>query len=304
MRNFPFVCLFVLASSLQAGTLLIQDSFDEGMPSGWTINGDYGGTATDASEATVKTSTDYLQSGAFALTDNRAFDRSTMLYTQHRVNTTQGFKLRVDVNIGGPSGAESGDGMSFFFVDAGSVSSYNVETEGLLGGYGLYQGAPTGKNTGVLGSYNGLDGISFEFDHKRNAGYETSEYVHNVTLDNWQHVGDAGDFSADSTFYYGNGWQTVELEYDVSLSGLFFKWGYDEQTDSFANSMRMEVGGSNFQYAHLEDAYFGISAATGAAAAGGGTAYHQIDNLSLEIVPEPATLAMLAIGALGLRRKK
>jgi hypothetical protein len=299
-----------LITAVSYGDLLISESFNgSSAPTGWIINGKENTSHTSPETGTLKTDSDFFPAaganGYLRLTENSGNQRATALYTAQTFRTDRDFTFRAEVNIASGAGSVGADGISFFWLNAASLSG---DLSTYQGGMGEWQGAPRGNVTGTTGSnnnlsdygsYAGLEGYSFEFDHYQNTSLEQLEYNHLVRLEDWVHLpGAAIDQTSDDNFYEDNGWQLFEYSYDASENEFTMQWNYDDLSETFESSASYVIDGLDT----YEEAYFGLGAGTG-----GQTASHDVRNLTFTgVVPEPACLTMIGVAGsmlLWLRRR-
>ncbi len=284
------------------GAVVINESFaGTSVPEGWIMNGRENAPNWDNNPAagTAKLASDWFLSDAtgrfLRLTENSADQRTTAVYGTSAFRTDRDFTLRMDLRIS--DNTNSADGITIFWLDAGSIS--NLATT--IGGSGEWEGTPRGAVTGTSGSenntssygwYTGLRGYALEFDHYRNDESEFPEYTALLNLSDWSHVnGTATDFSSNTGFFEGNGWQTVQLSHDAEAGRYTLSWGWDGS--AFANSTSYSPTGVGT----FPAAYFGIGAGSG-----GWASDQDVRNIRLDAVhavPEPSVGVGLAFVVLG-----
>ncbi|AQQ69839.1 hypothetical protein SMSP2_00173 [Limihaloglobus sulfuriphilus] len=287
------------------GASLVTESFSGTTdPAGWNIQTYTGGTHTSAGTLEGEsfrygtgTGNGYMQ-----MTEAVDYQRTTAIYTADTFSTAQDFSFTCDYNIGDTG--TGADGITFFWLDKATIDSNSWNINSMSGGYGEWMGAPHGNDSGKsVGYYNGIKGYSMEFDHYDNGAGEVDEYNHFIRISDWAHSGGVGavDRGGDDDFYYGNGWQSVEFTFDAD-TGTFTYQLTDTDTSAqtavktFTVAVLETALGTGW-YETFDDAYFGIGGATG-----GDNDVHLIRNL--DVVPEPATMLMFAMGGLALLRKK
>jgi hypothetical protein len=115
-------------------------------------------------------------------------------------------------------------------------------------------------------------------------------------------------------------WATVPDEWKVYVNGSYIGtlYAYDDtghpETDpvlsintfdigNVGGSVKIEINGTYFNLLH-DDAYYGLSYGKYASWGDTASAQHGIRLEGLELIPEPATICILGIGALSLIRRK
>ena len=328
MKTYIKIISITLAPSIGLSTILIDEDFNGSTtPAGWVAHTYTGGSHTDPGSPQgdafryPNAGTDgYLQ-----LTQDSAFQRTTMIYTGNTLNTKNSFSFTADIQItGAPAGA---DGLSFFWVSKKSIdqiiatdASVN-SIEDISGGISEWQGAPHGIDpTKSVGYYQGIEGYSFEFDHYQNTVERSSEYNHLVRISDWDHGGSvaAADRQFDDNFYYNDGWTRVHFDFDTATST--FSYYLESLNPAIAPELKFTtettftidqldaVTGETGWYEGFDEAYFGIGAATGFT-----TAQHLADNLvvaypeNFSAVPEPTNeilMGFLMIAALSIHSRQ
>ncbi|MEF3694041.1 MAG: T9SS type A sorting domain-containing protein [Candidatus Cloacimonadota bacterium] len=296
MRKIVFMSLGLLwLASLTALEVFTETFNTSSTPPGWHIAGTIGIGHTDP--GTAKTNADFFKTengyNYLRLTENSTWSRAWAYYTEQKFRMKGTWSLDLDIRLGKThDGIETNigaDGLTLVFADAATVETAGVfDPAKVEGGYGQYQGAPRGgkpsiPTNGALGYHEGFRGYAFEFDHYDNEEIST-EYIHWVELDNWDHSGLGLSLADDTEFYYNEGWVRARLE--ASNGILTFRYHWNGST--FENTHVLNTNNPlNPDAAPLYDywAYLGIASATG-----GQTAFHEIRYIKLE-----ATAATLPV---------
>lgn len=304
------IAAFLAGTPDASAELLVSQPFSgSAVPSGWVMNGREGAATwnNDPNAGTAKTTSDWFVSdmtGSFLrLTENAPDQRTTAIYNGTTFRTDQDFTIRLDLRISANN--NSADGITLFWLDAGTVG--DIATT--IGGSGQWLGTPRGSVTGTPGSenntssygwYGGLHGYAIEFDHYANSAFETPEYTALLNLSDWSQVpGTEINFSSDPDFYDGNGWQTVQIGYSAAAGTYTLSWGYNGS--AFNSSATYSAGGME----QFSSAYFGIGGSTG-----GWASDQDVKNVTLtgtrfgSSVPEPGTwaAALILLGGAGFMR--
>ncbi len=321
MKKFSFILLVCLASSTFAATLNITGSGNWTDPAIWSAMP----TAAGADEA--KETIDNA---------NIVVNSNVGTYTNLKVDLARGAVLRIEDGaiIGLPKELRPGDaGMSSSGTDIGSV----IQTGGQLqipnpgkfmigykaGGDGLYKisgGSLTGNGGRVYVGCASADGAIGKFQVDGSAS--------TISLDGASILYVANDSESAS----GNT-GTGTIQFDLSAAGAVSaihvgKTVIDSQNEAAAIAnlvvnltgaapattlLLIENTGTS-QVAGLFDTLNGGSAAEGASVVLGGNTYtltykyiagvDGIDNDIALVIPEPATIALLSLGLIAIRRKK
>ncbi len=296
MRILIFIILSQLWMASITAVTVFTETFDTNTPpSGWHIAGSVGTGHTDP--GTPKTNADFFKTengyNYLRLTENALWNRAWAYYTAQPFRMMGTWSLDIEIRVGkthdGTDTNIGADGITFVFADAATVQTGGVfDPAKVEGGYGQFQGAPRGGKPSVpvnnaLGYHPGFRGYAFEFDHYDN-GEPSTEYVHWVELDNWDHSGLGISLASDTEFYYNEGWVRARLEASGGILTLRYHWN----GTAFENSHVMNTNSPlNPEASPLYDywAYLGIASATG-----GQTAFHEIRYIKLE-----ATAATLPV---------
>ena len=288
MRKLILIYISLLGwVTLTALTVFTETFNTNTAPACWHIAGTIGTGHTDP--CTPKTNADFFktENGYYylRLTENATWHRAWAYYTAQTFRMLGNWSLDMEIRVGkthnGIDTNIGADGITFVFADATTVETAGVfDPAKVVGGYGQFQGAPRGgkpsvPTNGALGYHPGFRGYAFEFDHYDNEEPST-EYVHWVELDNWDHSGLGISLADDTEFYYNEGWVRARLEASNGILTFRYHWN----GSVFENSHVMNANNPlNPDASPLSDywAYLGIASATG-----GQTAFHEIRYIKLE----------------------
>lgn len=288
MRKLLLIYMSLLAwAALNAITVFTETFNTSTTPAGWHIAGTIGTGHTDP--GTPKTNADFFKTensyNYLRLTENTTWHRAWAYYTAQTFRMLGNWSLDMEIRVGkthnGIETSIGADGLTFVFADAATVETDGVfDPDKVEGGYGQFQGAPRGgkpsvPTNGALGYHPGFRGYAFEFDHYDNEEIST-EYVHWVELDNWDHSGLGLSLADDTEFYYNEGWVRARLEASNGILTFRYHWN----GSVFENSHVMNANNPlNPDASPLSDywAYLGVASATG-----GQTAFHEIRYIKLE----------------------
>ncbi|AQQ72396.1 hypothetical protein SMSP2_02780 [Limihaloglobus sulfuriphilus] len=292
------VLLTVLACGYAFGAPYVDEAFTGTTAPDWTfVTGQGDGpflTATD----TAKTG-DTDGDGWLRLTKDLD-NQSSFVYYNNAISTSQGMIFTFDFVIwGGSSGL--GDGLTLAIFDADVTAD--------AGGYGGSLGYAQ-RDGGIDGLAGAVAGFGFDVFGNFSNPTEGREGGPGQRPDAIAVRGSMGDTRSDG-YEYVTGTDTLE---DFATSSA------NSRDDAVIHTVKITITTDkeltiewkpeNDEWATLIDAYqctldcpdqvkFGYTAGTGSA-----TANHEIRNLSVTAVPEPATAIIFAIGGMLIRRKK
>jgi T5SS/PEP-CTERM-associated repeat protein len=308
------VCLALVASSAPGtvdvtGTVTPDPPFQAGV--NLFIGGGADGSLTATDESALECA--YLDMGNGAYTAELTLDNSNLTATRMYLGQASGPTVNVDILNG--SAVTLGSGTMTVAPDSNSTATVNVDASTITGGcvvgsagngtLNITNGAAVSSGYTVLGDKGPgtvtIDGAGSKLI-STGSSLTISKRPTNVLYNTVIEITNGGLMQANSIIQTG-GTGVCKGEIDMATGGMLTVKGVAADiTDLLTNLVKPKVAGDTLTVNYWDGATY--ANITGATAGVDYTLTNDTVSTTLTVVPEPATMSLLAIGGLMMLRRR